>query len=176
MSYEVTNTQLAWLAGIIDGEGCITAGIYPTKVSRADGSQGYKLSYFVSVTNTNDDIILAVNELFAALTTVKPVFHIHDSTARKKNPLTQKTCYRVHVAGGKQVSRVLTAVLPYLVGKRKQAEVLLAVISHRERICAKAGHRGAGTKVEEDLWLRSQMAQMREFNHRGPVRDWKSLT
>lgn len=176
MSYEITNEQLAWLAGIIDGEGCITAGAYPSKVRRADGSPGYRLSLFVSVTNTNEDIILTVNELFAALTTVKPIFHIHDSNARVKNHLTQKTCYRVHVAGGLQVTRVLTAVLPYLVGKRKQAEALLAIVKHRKAICDKAGRRGAGTRVDEDMWLRAQLATMRDLNWRGPARTFKGLT
>lgn len=176
MSYEVTTEQLAWLAGIIDGEGCITAGAYPTKNRRADGSTGYRLSLFVSVTNTNEDIILAVNELFAALSTVKPVFHVHDSASRVKNHRTQKTCYRVHVAGGVQVTRVLTAVLPYLVGKRKQAEVLLAIVKHRKSVCEKAGHRGAGTRVDDDVWLRSQLATIRGLNWRGPVRSLKGLS
>ena len=101
-------------------------------------------SLFVSVTNTNEDIILAVNELFAALSTVA---RVSCSTARRGKPPDTKTCYRVHVAGGVQVTRVLySLVLPYLVGKRKQAEVLLAIVKHRKSVCEKAGHRGAGTR------------------------------
>ncbi len=176
MSYELTVAQLAWLAGILDGEGCLTAGAYRVKGDRRDGSTRYRLSVFVSVTNTNEDIILTANELFASLTGVKPTLHVHDSTSRSRNHLTQKTCYRVHVSGGPSVSAVLTAVLPYLVGKRRQAELLLAIIAHRQQVCRTTGRKDKACRIEADTWLREQLASIRIANWRGPNRELRSLT
>lgn len=176
MTCEIGIAQLAWLAGIIDGEGCITAGAYRVNLARADGSTRYRLSLFVSVTNTNEDIILTANELFERLAGVKPILHMHTSKSRKEQHRTHKVCWRTHVSGGPAVSKVLQAVLPYLVGKRRQAELLIAVIGHRQQVCETTGRKHKDCRVETDAWLRAQLATIRSLNQRGPLKELRSLT
>jgi hypothetical protein len=101
--------QLAWLAGFIDADGTINAQI----VKRDD----YILKYQVRVTVTlfqstkRHHILLCIQKLF------------HQGTVRKRHDGMSEFC----IVGQKQVEDAVTAILPYLILKRRQARLVLQI-------------------------------------------------
>lgn len=98
-------TDLAWAAGIIDGEGHI--GLY---LSRTNTGNCYVLK--VAVVNTN----------LKMLERLKSIFNGGSINVRikKQSHHKQQWCY---YACSKKAERVLQSVLPYLVAKSDQAEL-----------------------------------------------------
>ncbi len=110
MSTILTVAQLAWLAGFIDADGSINAQI----IKRDD----YILKYQVRVTVTifestkRHHVLLHIQKLF------------HQGTVRKRNDGMSEFC----IVGLKQVEHAVTAILPYLFLKRRQATLVLQII------------------------------------------------
>lgn len=104
------NSQIAWLAGFIDGDGCINAQI----VSRAD----YKLRYQVRVTLT----LFQSTERHHILLYVKKI--LKSGVIRKRNDGMSEFC----ITGAKQLKEALLLLLPYLKLKRRQAILVLEII------------------------------------------------
>jgi len=94
-----------YLAGIIDGEGCI--GVYKAK------DKGKYLKYFVCVVvkNTSEELIFWLKENFGG--------HIKFQKTKNKK---WKDCWGWHVNSKKAVT-LLKKVLPYLIVKKEQAEL-----------------------------------------------------
>ena len=101
----LTNTDLAYLAGIIDGEGSI--GIY----ARAKGSSNYFLKLMIA--NTSEPLIKWIRTRFGGAT----VFTRYDNPAHR--PTWNITIYQQHVAD------VLRACRPYMVAKADQADLAI---------------------------------------------------
>lgn len=107
--------DLAWTAGIFDGEGSIQ--IY------RQGRNG-RYSLYVTVGNTDLAMVLTLKRLWAG----------HVSTRRKVTPTTRRPIH-TWAAYSLRAEEVLRAVLPYLVTKRTQAEVALefrAQVNHTD--------------------------------------------
>lgn len=100
--------NLAYLAGIIDGEGSIGFEHLAPRAKRPK-------SYYVcrlTVINTNKDIIDRLKQTFKGTSDIrKPI----------KN---RKVCYRWYVLGN-DLEIAIKSLLPYLCIKRKQAELVL---------------------------------------------------
>lgn len=114
--------QLAYLAAMIDGEGTVTIermGGWRKGVERAKG-----LSPRLYVTNTNPAIIQYVVDIIRKIG-VTP--HIKTNFSGGRN----KRCYWVSVQGLTKVRKVLEAVMPYMVGKLTQAQLILEFITFR---------------------------------------------
>lgn len=114
--------ELAYLAGLIDGEGTIT--LERTGNRRLSGVTG--LSPHVVIANTNEAIIQYAVQLFQRLG-VNP----HIKTQLKGYGSRQKTCYWVGMTGLTKSRKVLEPLLPYLVGKTAQARLVLDFIYYR---------------------------------------------
>lgn len=112
--------DLSYLAAMIDGEGTVTL---ERTGRRRKGNSEMGLAPKVIVANTNLAIVGHVVNLFKKLGT-NP--HVKSSTARR-----HKTCYWVTVQGLTKVKVVLEAVMPYMVGKVSQAQLLLDFINCR---------------------------------------------
>jgi hypothetical protein len=104
------NSQIAWLAGFVDGDGSINAQI----VARDD----YKLRYQVRVTLTlfqsteRHHILLYIQKL------------LKSGVVRKRNGGLSEFC----ISGAKQLQEVLLLLLPHLKLKRRQAILVLQII------------------------------------------------
>jgi|SoiMetStandDraft_2_1073263.scaffolds.fasta_scaffold00037_9 hypothetical protein len=101
-------TTMSYLAGIVDGEGCIgLEHLSPTKNRKKD--------YYVcrlTVVNTSEELMkLLVSSLKGQYDTRKKIEG-------------RKTCYRWHVFG-KDLEQAILALLPYLRIKKKQAKLVL---------------------------------------------------
>ena len=98
----MTETEKAYIAGLLDGEGCISI-----KRSRRTN---YNL--YVEIYNTNKDVMLWLQERY-----------IGSINSKRKN-VNHKVCYTWCVACSKAES-FLELIIPYLIIKQEQAVIAL---------------------------------------------------
>lgn len=103
-----TEAQLGYVAGILDGEGSIS-------LSRSKDKRYYFSQ--VRIFNTDLRILEAVQEYMGSNIV------IHNDHSKVD---TWKTCYRIEINAHSKIKEFLLQVLPYLVGKREKALVMLA--------------------------------------------------
>lgn len=147
-----TETMLAYLAGIVDGEG--TIGIYevaPQPPRRV--SPQHKL--YMSVGMTDHEIPALFKEIFGG---ALGVYHYNRERDR---PFSKWHLW------GKNASACCEALLPYLRVKRPQAE--LAIKFQAERFSF--NRRSKGLPEGEVELRRATMATMRALNQRMPLRE-----
>lgn len=147
---------LAYFAGVMDGEGCVSI-----RRTKARPSVGLSTRYSVSVIvgNTNRELIARLASAFDA-----------GSITYRYATRRKRACYLWALSSG-PARAVLEALLPYLVVKKAQAEVVLDFIhgfdSH------KGARRGAfgGTRVSEvELARRTALYErIRQLNRVGNV-------
>ena len=140
----ITETDLAWAAGIIDGEGCILLGRW--KARNRPGST-YRLS--VLVTNTS----------FMMLHRLREIFGVGFITPRRAALKHHKPQWSWHVSCS-EAELVLRAVEPYIVAKRD--ETRLGILSRQyilgRNTAAKRGGNPHGEKLE---WLKRQLSSLK---------------
>src|SRR5438876_8722878 len=119
----------AWLAGIIDGEGSIAVSKVKTNLVKA----GFRYSYFISIPNTELEII----EKARNICNMTKFIRTQNSAARKltvgfKPTVKFKPIYILSITSKPDLFMVLTNCIPYLSGKKKaKAELLLKYVSSR---------------------------------------------
>jgi hypothetical protein len=133
-------TVYAYAAGILDGEGCIRIA----KHSRSDG--GLKYSARITVVNTS----MALLEWFVS----KFGGRIYEHHAGSEN---WRQCYRYEISGY-AAGELCKAVLPYLVIKRRQAEIVIGFKPSVKRCTTP-------TSAEEN----DRRNEASSLNKRGPV-------
>lgn len=107
----------AYLAGLVDGEGCISVGI-------PQGKRGAGFNTVCTITNTNGRLIdFLVEKLTLLEIPVHVQWYNHKQNAR---PYAQLSIRR---HGG--IKKFLSLVAPYLVAKRQQAELMLELVESR---------------------------------------------
>ena len=104
--------DLGYLAGIIDGEGSISINC----LTRLNNTKNYRA--YVSVTNTNNELLLVCKALLEELAEKPLSVQLIDQRGRRP-------VYRLREQSKRGVHKILLAVLPYLVAKKKQAEEVL---------------------------------------------------
>jgi hypothetical protein len=107
------DVDLAWAAGLIDGEGCIQIAKRSTK-----NGHGYVLSFMVNM--THEATILRLRDLFG-FGSITPLKTTH------KRPQWR------WVLGCAQAEILLRMVRPYLVTKAREADIALEYRSHVPR-------------------------------------------
>jgi hypothetical protein len=115
----VPETMLAYLAGIVDGEGCIAVVRYAYK-SRRTGKRIWAYALSVVVVNTHRPLLRLFKKYFLG--------SIHPRTRYRK----RKPCFSWHIAH--QAGRAfLIRLLPYLREKRKQAVLAIRCQAMNDR-------------------------------------------
>jgi intein/homing endonuclease len=118
---QVTQTRIAWLAGIWDGEG--TFGIY-----RYRQTTNGKWSYCgrLTLSNTSEEMIQEILEIFEKV-------GIKASTWRNQKPRQLTHRKEVHITVNRQESVKIGCelMLPYLIAKKNRAKILLEFIKIR---------------------------------------------
>jgi len=99
--------KYGYLAGILDGEGCITIGA---------GQKETCVNYnaIVVVQNTSKVLIDWMQQKFGGQTYLS-----------KRETATTRTAYMWRITKKKDIENLLLAVLPYLIVKKEQAKILL---------------------------------------------------
>lgn len=95
------DTDWAYLAGLIDGEGCISASSQHAPRYHAQ----------LKVLNTDRRMLNWIRETFAK----------GSVSVNRLGEGNSKTCFKWRVTGKENVAYILTEVLPYLVIKKDQA-------------------------------------------------------
>jgi hypothetical protein len=108
----------AWFAGLIDGEGTIT-------VFKHEESTGWKLGPILSVVNTDPNIINQVQKLAEGENVNFTLF-----TRVHANP-KHATAYQLNMRNVNYIVKMLNIILPYLIGKKAQAEICLRFCKSR---------------------------------------------
>jgi len=106
-------TEKAYIAGFIDGEGCIT-------VYKSESCIDSKLL----IGNTNKEVIEKIRSIvgFGRIYQKKPYQH----------PLYHKLLYSLEYSS-RQAKEVLEEVLPYLIAKHKQAVLFITLVKLKEK-------------------------------------------
>ena len=103
----MTNTDAAWLAGIIDGEGCITI---TRQAPGTDRRKNWSYRLYVKVTMGHEPTVRRIATLVGcgAVTTWKPLKHNRSWT---------------WWAASREALAVLTRIRPYLITKAEEADI-----------------------------------------------------
>jgi len=107
-------SELQYLAGFFDGEGCISIHRHQDKKTK----RGYVLVPRITVANTRQEVV----EWF------KPFGF---SVRRTKNGKNSKDVYRIELERLSVIQRFLQELSPFLRLKKKQADLLLEFCSSR---------------------------------------------
>ena len=147
--------KLAYVAGLIDGEGCIHIGRHLPKGIR----KNIRHTLVVHISNTDARLMAWLkSELGGSVHLVKQRRASVASDGRVIQPMLQMMNW---FAGGRNAQMVLEAVLPYLIIKRDQAEIAIEfrkLFSNTTRRVAK--HMPDGL-VEKREALRMQLVATR---------------
>lgn len=138
--------DLAWLAGVVDGEGCFSI------FNRTNKSRNGKMiiTPTASVTITNSNLAL-INECVCILKKLGVKYVL-------KNPRNSKTrnLERVDIRNYQSIKLLVKAILPYLIGKKEQAELII-------RFVEKASNRSGFRATNERKTFFEQMSNLNKF-------------
>lgn len=141
---------LAYAAGIIDGEGCIS--IFKHR-KRRDTKHGYIFALTVRVSNTNEYIINWLKMQFGG-----GICKMADRTSKG-----YKNCWQWSLSG-KKASDFLKLVEPYLLIKHPQAEIAIAF---QVKKSTRRPKKGNPTTDEEIMLQEADYILTQSLNKRG---------
>ena len=120
---KIKNTQRAYLAGFIDGEGSI--GLYSTNYPK-QRSKGWTPSFFsrICVGNTDAEIPTLLKEIYGGWV---------GKEERKFNGLDVLPIYRYN-ASGKICDCILRDIVPYLKQKKERALIVIKYYQNRKKL------------------------------------------
>ena len=117
---QATELELAWLAGIYDGEGWFS--LKPKRANMNWPEGGVNLC--IGIVNTDTAII---NKVDLILDSIQVPHYIREKAHRDG----WKTRYDIEVKKFTSAKRLIEKLLPYLIGKIGQAELLLRFVNRR---------------------------------------------
>ena len=121
---QITQTELAWLAGIWDGEGTISLR---RNLNNAGRQGALQVSPRVSMVNTNAAILERVCDI---LNRMDVHYYMREKGAGGFEG-SHRQCWIIAVETLSQSIKLLTALRPFLIGKRFQADCLLQFVQSR---------------------------------------------
>jgi len=141
----VTDAEIGWVAGIVDGEGCI---LIENATSRFRGRDYPGLRLCLRVGNTDPRLILKLEALFGG-------GHVRRMPGRNR----RRALFTWNVSS-RRAADVVRLIFPHLVIKREQAELALAFA----KTLRPRGGRGrlSAQTVEQRQWLRRQLMTLHQ--------------
>lgn len=151
---EYTIAQIAYLAGIIDGEGSIYIGNFSC-------NKKTKVPYYqtnIQVTNTDKPLIDWIYNVFGGL--------ISKRTSRQHAHNSRKQAY-IWTASGDRVTHLCELILPYLIVKTRQCEIMIKMRATFTPNHCEVGVQGI-QRHSAELWnlRQSYMDEMRSLHIR----------
>lgn len=115
----ITEAQMGWLAGIIDGEGCFYLADYLDK-------KGYwYVRIGVTVANTSFAMIAEAKQIIESLIGHSIAFH----RDRSMGKFAKKESVKLQINSMPDCSLLTSLLLPYLIAKKRQAEIMVEFCS-----------------------------------------------
>lgn len=147
--------EMAYLAGIVDGEGSIYIGNFSSNPKT--GSKYYQTN--IEVTNSDKPLMDWIVQVFGGR------ISIYTAAQRPKN--ARRTYYR-WIATGERVTHLAEILLPYLIAKKKQAEIMTKMReTYKPKTGVQRGVQGIAVLDKEILDLRqSYFDQIRALHCR----------
>ena len=139
----------AYLAGIIDGEGTIRI----EKANRIKTNWVPRYSAAICAVNTNQEVIELLRQTFTPQCNMRKVEVLQ----------SRKPCYRWGTSGSQITQGILEKLLPFLVIKRSQAELVLEFCRKKKSF---ANFKG-GVSKEELLWREEFYQKVKKLNATG---------
>lgn len=133
---ELENIKIAWLAGLVDGEGSIGAYISRTvqRVRNGRIHKSFHVVYQFTVSNTNELIIQEAHDIVSLIlgkqTPITAIQVVADKRPERKN---SRLGYCVNVKDHQSIIKLLSVLEPYLIGKKSQAKVMLQLLKTHRR-------------------------------------------
>lgn len=127
--------DLAWLAGILDGEGCLELGM---KIAKQNGKK--YLSPKVRIYNTDIRMIRKVSNIYEQHNLV--FFYTLGTNGQKRSERTGKlwkTQIGICVTSQGSTRKLLELTLPYLGNKQLMAKIMIDLIAFVQK-CPKGGN------------------------------------
>lgn len=158
----ISETRRAWLAGIWDGEGSITIFEVNVPGHRRDGKKKpNKLAPVVGVTNCCP---LLINEVLSITSELGVNLHVVQT---RKQDEKNRLCYNLNTRNAEGVKKILEFLMPYLISKKPQAEIVLRYVNGRLALMEKTGRKNLCYVgyTDED---REAMRDVRGMNKKGP--------
>jgi hypothetical protein len=116
--------SLAWLAGILDGEGTISVQVYTYPDGRI------RLTPYVTIINTDRALLAEARRICAEVVGERGITYLTNHCATS----SKKACFAVRINGGPGVKALLEVVISYLQSaKCNNAQVVLDFIESRDR-------------------------------------------
>ena len=137
----MTNEELAWLAGFIDGEGYIGL-TYQVKAASRQSAATPRYHPYLIVTNTNMGAI----EQIHAILGIGKVYKIPRQDDKSKD------AYQLKITKALDLLLVLEQLQPFLRVKREQCELLVSYLRYRMtvKLLTGRGRRGVTSFGEKD--------------------------
>jgi len=133
----VADTEIAWLAGILDGEGCITAKMPSPRA----------LAFRITFESVSEAMMTAIRRILGEM----------DVDYAMGGPLyrarSTRPSYRVHVQKKADVLKFCDAILPFSVVKRHELELVKSFLDKA------VGH--YHTAAEEDLKILDRLRELK---------------
>lgn len=142
-----TDTELAWLAGAFDGEGCV--GLYPRTVKGK--RSGW--DYYVIITNCDERFIHKAASIIADVTGLQP--YIRCDTRKFGG---RRLCYHVVLTSKSRIVAFLRSMRPHLVVKGEQADLMIRAIQRK-------GNDAYGTDTAFLYYASEQIKALKEPSH-----------
>lgn len=130
----LSETEKAYFAGYLDGDGTINFGVSKNKKSRT----GYALHYDISLVSKNGDFIRKLQNIIGG----KINSYIYEDSRRKKE--VHRLGFRNQASG----LSFLKAIFPYLILKKRQAELMIRFFE--ERLYKR--RKGNAVIISDELW------------------------
>lgn len=128
----VTDFEIGWLAGIVDGEGTVAFSVYPRQ-ERGKILQEVRVKPQVIITNTDKALVERAADIFKRC---QVGTHIEHRIQHGRGFATTKSYRPLFVAnacGFKRTKAALELLTPYLVSKQHKANLVLRYIAQREQ-------------------------------------------
>lgn len=137
--------QAAYVAGFVDGEGCLTI----TRARRVGSRAGFTYQATFTIGNTNLDALKRIQAMCG---------NGRILLSDKRTKLGHKVMYRLDFTAN-QIRHLLPQLRPHLFVKQRQAEVLAEFLGRRLS--------GRNTTADEWQWMEQQRSVIRTLNLRG---------
>jgi hypothetical protein len=149
----VKDTDWAYLAGLIDGEGSISILAYRRKARKYT----IRLNPRLSISNTSKAMMFWVAQKVGVKPQRIKIIHAEELRSRLVKR-SYRNLYQIFIDGFTQAKYILQNTLPYLQSKKKHAKILIAFINHRLDKTSR-GYNPPIDKMDLDLAL-----QLRKLN------------
>lgn len=153
------DTDLAWLAGFLDGEGSL--------VLYYSGGQHKFISTILQTVSTNEDNIRRVKAIISEIVGREIRYRL----GKGKSLEGRRPTWYLQVTRQEDIAAVCVAILPYLVGKKPQAELMLRYLASSPKATHTRGSRmnpvSGYTEAHHQM-----VSEMRHLNRRYAFGEW----